>query len=246
MEQSDTISNTNSGKSSGLGWKIATAAASVVAICGIGFGIYGMLQSSHKDNQISDLKVQIEGSNGESTASETDKIEISKDSNAAAISDSIAKMHNPVISATAPIQYNVDFTTPVLNVNNSDYRADISIVNGEIGECHLYSVEQGDSTYLKNFSIDALSGKVYKAFLANKGHDATDSKIAFILEDGTVDYVSSETLLTAALSSGVATIEGKLPVGGFVVDALTVSMIEGISSAMTTIIVFADGTYAEL
>ena len=49
--------------------------ACVVAICGIGFGVYGMIQSSQKDNQISDLKVQIEDSNGKVTTLETEKIE---------------------------------------------------------------------------------------------------------------------------------------------------------------------------
>jgi len=66
----------DSGKQdNGKGWKIATAIASVVAVCGIGFGVYGMMQSSQKDNQISDLKVQVEDSNGKITTLETEKIE---------------------------------------------------------------------------------------------------------------------------------------------------------------------------
>lgn len=44
---------------SGNGSKIATAIACIVAACGIGFGVYGMIQSSQKDSQISDLKNQI-------------------------------------------------------------------------------------------------------------------------------------------------------------------------------------------
>ena len=44
---------------SGNGLKIATAIACIAAVCGIGFGVYGMMQSSEKDNQISDLKIQI-------------------------------------------------------------------------------------------------------------------------------------------------------------------------------------------
>ena len=52
---------------SGKGLIIATAIACVVAVCGIGFGVYGMIQSSQKDsqisekdNQISDLKIQLD------------------------------------------------------------------------------------------------------------------------------------------------------------------------------------------
>ena len=45
-------------KKDGKGWKIATVIASVVAVCGVGFGVYGMMQgtqespdSAYKDNQ---------------------------------------------------------------------------------------------------------------------------------------------------------------------------------------------------
>ena len=47
-------------KKNGNGLKIATAIACVVAVCGIGFGVYGIMQTSQKDNQISDLKTKIE------------------------------------------------------------------------------------------------------------------------------------------------------------------------------------------
>lgn len=60
---------------SGNGLKIATAIACVVAICGVGFGIYGMVQSTQKDSQISDLKVQIKEGDGTITTIETPEIE---------------------------------------------------------------------------------------------------------------------------------------------------------------------------
>lgn len=44
---------------SGNGLKIATVIACIVAICGIGFGVYGMMQSSQKDNQIAGLNSEI-------------------------------------------------------------------------------------------------------------------------------------------------------------------------------------------
>lgn len=73
MEKDTTTpaSTTNNGKSSdGKGWKIAAAFSFVVAICGIGFGIYGMVQSSQKDNQISDLKAQV-SNNGKTSEPES-------------------------------------------------------------------------------------------------------------------------------------------------------------------------------
>ena len=62
MEQDTNITTSasnNSGSSDSNGWKIATAIASIVAVCGIGFGVYSLMQSLQKDNQISDLQAQI-------------------------------------------------------------------------------------------------------------------------------------------------------------------------------------------
>ena len=44
----------------GNGLKIATAIACIVAVCGVGLGVYGMVQSSQKDSQISGLKAQVD------------------------------------------------------------------------------------------------------------------------------------------------------------------------------------------
>ena len=44
---------------SGNGLKIATAIACIVAVCGIGFGVYGIMQGSQKDNQIAGLNSEI-------------------------------------------------------------------------------------------------------------------------------------------------------------------------------------------
>ena len=67
----------DSKQDSGNGLKIVTAIACIVAVCGVGVGVFGMIQSSQKDEQISDLKVQIEDSNGKVTTLETGKIETS-------------------------------------------------------------------------------------------------------------------------------------------------------------------------
>ena len=98
MEQdiTATIPVMDSGKQKdGKGWKIATAIASVVAVCGIGFGVYGILQSSQKDSQISDLKVQVEDSNGKITTLETEKIETTDENGTTiTIADSAVKNEN--------------------------------------------------------------------------------------------------------------------------------------------------------
>ena len=68
ITEKDKQSNTN-------GLKIIAAIACIAAACGISFGVYGMMQSSEKDSQISDLKTQIKDGN-ETTMVTTDATKI--------------------------------------------------------------------------------------------------------------------------------------------------------------------------
>ena len=63
----------------GAGLKVAAIVASVVAVCGISFGVYGMIQSAQKEKQFSNLKVQIKKDDGTTTTVETPKIETKTD-----------------------------------------------------------------------------------------------------------------------------------------------------------------------
>ena len=82
----------------GNGLKIATAIACVVAVCGIGFGVYGMMQSSQKDDQISDLKVQIKEADGTITTIEAPENETTtNDGTTATINDTVKVSGGPYI-----------------------------------------------------------------------------------------------------------------------------------------------------
>ena len=63
-------------KKNGNGLKIATAIACIVAVCGIGFGIYGVMQVANRDSQISELKTQIKNSEDKITTLEASQSEI--------------------------------------------------------------------------------------------------------------------------------------------------------------------------
>lgn len=70
MEQDATVTMpiTDSGKQKdGKGWKIITAIACIVAVCGIGFGVYGMIDANSiktaKDIEINNLTDQIDNLN---------------------------------------------------------------------------------------------------------------------------------------------------------------------------------------
>ena len=92
MEQGAANMKTTEGNGRGL--KIATVVACAVAVCGIGFGIYGMVQGSQKN--ISDLKVQIKEEDGTVTTIETPKIETSAENGTTVtIADSAVRYENP-------------------------------------------------------------------------------------------------------------------------------------------------------
>lgn len=70
---------------SGNGLKIATVIACVVAVCGIGFGVFGMVQSSQKDEQISDLKIEMNDKNAKINELETKLSNLDSETEEAAV-----------------------------------------------------------------------------------------------------------------------------------------------------------------
>jgi hypothetical protein len=82
------MSNNKSAK----GWKITAVVASLVAICGVGFGVYGMMQSSKKDNDISNMKVQIKNNDGTVTTVNASEVNTtSNDGTTVVVMDDIAE-----------------------------------------------------------------------------------------------------------------------------------------------------------
>lgn len=69
--------------------KVATGIMAAVAVCGVGFGIYGIEKSALSEERVSELKVQIKNEDGTTTTLETNKIEINESPNTITISDSI-------------------------------------------------------------------------------------------------------------------------------------------------------------
>ena len=94
----------------GNGLKIATAIACVVAVCGIGFGVYGMMQSAQRDSQISDLKVEVNDKSAKIDELETE------------ISNLDSKKEEVVIN-TETITTDPDVTSQEPNNNSSETAA---------------------------------------------------------------------------------------------------------------------------
>ncbi len=228
---------------SGKGLKIATALMAIIALCGIGFGVFGMMQSQKKDDKASDLKVQIKNADGTTTTLETPEITTADGTTTVTITDTNVKKSNPIISATSPRHYRLQLKSNQIYLpeNYEPSSISISIENGEINSC-LVEIG-GDVTRQSNCNINGLSGKIYKAVEIERGQDASGDSIGFILENGSVEYLS----LDNALGKSDFTVK-KAKIDGFVTDVVNyISFFEEdkVGGGITTVFVLSDGSYVE-
>ena len=182
-------------QNNGKGWRIATAIASIVAVCGIGFGVYGMIQSSQKDNQISDLKVQVEDSNGKITTLETEKIETTDgNGTTVTITDSaLAKLNPVVISSDVEGSVGDGYTNVYsLTANGSLYS------DGNTNKSWSLTSREGDLTcqikensytVIDDCDISAHSGKVSNIYSVGVGNGLEDYML-ILTDAGEIEYLS--------------------------------------------------------
>ena len=186
----------NSGEqNNGKKWKIATVITSVVAICGIGFGVYGMMRSSQRDNQISDLKVQVEDSNGKTTTLETEKIETTDgNGTTVTITDPVLAKLNPVVISSDVEGSAGDGYTDVysLTASSSLYSGgntnkSWSLISRE-GDLTC-QIKENNYTVVDDCDISAHSGKVSNIYSVGLGNGIEDYML-ILTDTGEIEYLS--------------------------------------------------------
>ncbi len=217
----------------------------LLGIGGISFGVYGMINASNKTTDISDLNIQYTTKEGESVKIDTDKIEISDDKKTIKIDESNVKKTNPIINSTATERYGISYNTSFYASDGTPKSIRIYVNNGVISNCDVYAVEPA-STHLKECKINGISGKIYKIATIHEGHDADDDSVAFILEDGTVDYLPLNGVFE---SSSEETIKGKVNISGFVTDIFWIGVSstdpEAIGGGTSSVFVLSNGTFVK-
>ena len=167
------------------GLKIVTAIACIVAACGVGFGVYGMIKSSQKDNQISDLKIQIRENDGTITTIETPEINTTTgDGTTVTIADTAKISGGPYIengyfyvpgwglkfnipSDVANYGYSVDYdaahtgyTLPLIGftamLKSDETQGAQAAYYDDIQTCSIVNVSKEDGTWPSNFMINGL------------------------------------------------------------------------------------------
>ncbi|MBR6965389.1 hypothetical protein IKH83_03715 [Candidatus Saccharibacteria bacterium] len=231
----------------GKGSAVGMVIFGILAIAGVGFGVYGML----KKPAAQDLKIQVKDSSGEITTIDASKIEKTDGGKTITITDS-SVAGNIIIKDTDTHTYSmplIAWGNGSIYAPRGDYNRatfNVSIRNGELtdGSCRVYLSNYDDANLYKgqDCAISGFSGKIAKAVLAVSGQDATESntRIVFLMEDGTAQYVT-----TTELIDNENVTAKKLDIDGTVVDIVHAGVTEKdavVGGGATTLFVLSDGS----
>ena len=207
--------------------KATTIITSILAICGISFGIYGLTRDSKTPDT------------AESGSSET-----------ATIDNSPNTKTNPIITDDDSYIYGLDYETDVIPASDGSgaYSAHIRVRNGE-ASCYINKLEEDNSVrYSKDCdSITGFSGKISTVAGAGKTQSYMQT-IVFLMEDGTVSYIKTEDLINSLISNNTAQVQKTLKIDGFVTDIDTVSAFpqgKDTGGFSVTFFTLSDGTFIQ-
>lgn len=177
----------NNKQNGGNGLKIAMAIACIVAVCGIGFGVYGVIQVSDKDNQISNLKTQIE--KFEAVEKSEEPIIIDTDTNKSDGSES----------------FSANILTNIKKLGDTTYG--FKSINSGNGTVYAYINSNGDLFLEKDKKYTVASNVIFADFLW-EGNGGTPS-LYFVKDDGSVGVVKNVTYDTESPTSEEVAIVSK-------------------------------------
>lgn len=237
------------------GLKIVTIVTSILAICGVGFGIYGMTKGSTTTEKASDFKVEVVDEDGQKSTIESEKITVTDDGKTITISDSATTAtKNYVIQSNDSANYLLNSTSYGSGNDGGYYTVRLSVANGEINSCSLFAVESSSvSRFIKDCEKPTgFSGKISQILDAGEGQ-ASFQYTAFIMEDGNVAYIKNDDLVNSALNGTAAQIAGNLKIDGSVIRAEHVTVTPknapeeaaGVGAYNTTFFILSDGTYVK-
>lgn len=158
-------------KKNGNGLKITTAIACVMAVCGIGLGVYGVMQVSDKDSQISNLKTQIE------------KLETVEKNEESTITDI------DIDESYVGESFSANVLTNIKNLGDTTYG--FKSINSGNGIVYAYINSNGDLILEKDKKYTVASNVIFADFLW-EGNGGAPS-LYFVREDGSVGVIKNVT-----------------------------------------------------
>lgn len=228
-----------SAKKKGKGAVLGMILLGILAVGGISFGVWEMLDANTQKEQLNSQVSTLKQQNNELQ----DKL--SKTTNTST-TDSSSTQQNPVIESDDPDEeYSLLFDSVTNSDSNTNYIS-IRVKDGEIIECSIgykeytgmnggYTIKDG-----RECNITGLNGKIYKVVDFWAGHMKMNENIGFIMQDGTVQYFDFNN----AVANNDFSVK-KLNINGFVIDAFDMgigSTESPIGGYVATIFVLSDGS----
>ena len=198
---------------------IGMVVLSLIAICGVLFGVYGM---NSQNEQIAQLTVRATDAEGKVAQLETGKITITDpDGGTTEITDSVSSAQNPVISGDESASYDVDHSIRVYIRGNESNDNDMQfyVRDGKLTWCYITGMQGGDCNV-----NDAPDG-IYKMATIYEGNGMGGEKIGFLMKDGTVWYapIYEETSEAGVLNVKKDMVARKANIDGFVKDIMRIN-----------------------
>lgn len=225
----------NEKKKSGSGMLIGLILCLLLAVGGIGFGVWMMMDgNTQKDalnQQISVLKKQ--------------NNELQKQ-----IDEGAGLSKNPVIESSKlreDYSAELSFESSLISNYGEIYVVDVWVENGEIGGCEIGSRTISGGSYLtekvSDCNISGLDGEVFNVVEFGAGQDNSSNRIGFIMEDGTVKYTLP---IFDAIKANDFGVKGSVKIDGIVTGAVDVQLRNtsvGYGGYGATVFILGDGSY---
>ena len=145
-------------KKSGKGMVYGMIFLAILAIAGIGFGVWTMLDSNTQKEQLNSQITTLKAQNNElldkiSDSTEDETVEIETEDNRA----------NPVlVSKNSEEEFTIRFQSSTFAETAGSNVIDIAVKNGEITECQLGKKNSDGVVKVKDCSITGISGKIFE------------------------------------------------------------------------------------
>ena len=149
------------GKKEGKGMMMGMMMCVVLAIAGIGFGVYEFMQAKSAKQQIADLKIEIKKDDGTTTTIETDKIEIKEDDKTIIISD-LATTDSSIVSTSLEKTLETPWPEEIPRMDGEPETLTVSVSIPQIN--------------IDNEAAEALNRKIYEKYSPVAEEQPTFSK----------------------------------------------------------------------
>lgn len=209
----------------------------VLAVGGIGFGIWAVL-----DGNVQKEQLQLQIANLDKQNSEL-KEELEKSSGG----DDSEVLKNPVIKAKTSEEYHIRFESSLISVGEINIIS-VEIKDGNIESCELGKRTTNEVSYttskISNCNITGLDGGIFDVVEFGSGQDINLRRIGFIMTDGTVKYTLP---FYDAIKSNDFGVKGSINIDGHVNNAVNISINDTVSGYgySSTIFVLGDGSYVK-